>query len=164
MKSRGGFLNMLATDIQVFIPNKLEISSNVRAIWDTGATGSVISKKVVNDLGLVPVGLQKVHTANGEVIKNTYVVDIGLPNRVLIQKVLVSEVDSLASNCDVLIGMNIINLGDLSITNYEGNTWMSFRIPSQHTIDYVVEKLEHKKPPLIKPSLGGKQLPKKKKK
>ncbi|MBR5398516.1 MAG: SEC-C domain-containing protein [Bacteroidales bacterium] len=33
--------------------------------------------------------------------------------------------------------MNIITQGDFSITNFGGNTTMSFRVPSLQTIDYV---------------------------
>jgi uncharacterized protein YecA (UPF0149 family) len=40
---------------------------------------------------------------------------------------------------DVLIGMDIITLGDFSVTNFQGNTCMSFRVPSLHQIDYVEE-------------------------
>ena len=39
----------------------------------------------------------------------------------------------------VLIGMDVICLGDFSITNVGGQTWMSFRTPSCVAIDYVVE-------------------------
>lgn len=33
--------------------------------------------------------------------------------------------------------MDIITLGDFSITNYNGVTCMSFGLPSKHEIDYV---------------------------
>ncbi|MBI3139488.1 MAG: SEC-C domain-containing protein [Sphingobacteriales bacterium] len=33
--------------------------------------------------------------------------------------------------------MDIITLGDFSITNHNGDTCMSFRLPSSHEIDYV---------------------------
>lgn len=37
---------------------------------------------------------------------------------------------------DVLIGMDIISNGDFAISNYEGRTQFSFRIPSQEHIEY----------------------------
>ena len=37
----------------------------VKAIWDTGAYGSVISPKVAQELGLVPVVVKPIQTANG---------------------------------------------------------------------------------------------------
>lgn len=41
---------------------------------------------------------------------------------------------------DVLIGMDIITLGDCSITNVNGKTVFSFRIPSTETVDYVQQE------------------------
>lgn len=35
-----------------------------KAIWDTGATHSVITKKVVDQLGLIPTGMTKVLGVN----------------------------------------------------------------------------------------------------
>ena len=35
--------------------------------------------------------------------------------------------------------MDVITLGDFSITNVDGHTWVSFRTPAQKAIDYVVE-------------------------
>ena len=45
-----------------------------KALWDTGATGSVITLKVVNDCGLKPIALAKVHHAKGESTTNVYLV------------------------------------------------------------------------------------------
>jgi hypothetical protein len=39
---------------------------------------------------------------------------------------------------DILIGLDIITIGDFSITNHNGKTVVSFRIPSDtYHIDYV---------------------------
>jgi hypothetical protein len=109
---------------------------NFSAIWDTGATGSAITERAAKALGLQPTGLQTVHTAAGKKDKNTYLVNIMLPNNVGVQNVTVTEAD-LGESIDVLIGMDIITLGDFSITNVGGNTTMSFRVPSIQEIDYV---------------------------
>jgi hypothetical protein len=37
---------------------------------------------------------------------------------------------------DVLIGMDIISLGDFAISNFDGKTQFSFRIPSQRHVEY----------------------------
>lgn len=136
VKSNGGLLNVLITEIAIHIPGTSN-NVKVKAIWDTGATGSVITQSVVNKLVLLPTGMATVHTANGPATRNTYTVDIGLPNQVLIGQVIATGVDALSSGCDALIGMDIIGLGDFSITNHKGVTCMSFRVPSGHEIDYV---------------------------
>ena len=40
---------------------------------------------------------------------------------------------------NMINGMDIINKGDLSITNYQGQSYLSFRFPSIDRIDYVEE-------------------------
>lgn len=131
-----GIANVLYTDVAVAFPstNKHMV---IKAIWDTGATNCVITEKVIKTLGLTPTGKVLSNTANGTVLKNTYIIDIGLPNGVIIQSITATSADALSGGIEGLIGMDIINLGDLSITNHKGNTCMSFRIPSGHEIDYV---------------------------
>lgn len=136
VKSSGGLLRVLITDVNVHISGSPKHSA-IKAIWDTGASGSAITKKVAQHLGLVPTGMAQVNTANGIATQNTYTIDIGLPNKVIIQGIVATEIDALAAGCDALIGMDIITLGDFSITNHNGSTCMSFRVPSGHEIDYV---------------------------
>jgi predicted aspartyl protease len=105
-------------------------------LWDTGATGSVITQKVVDACSLLPYTMQKVVGAYGGVTeRNAYLVAIGLPNHVSIPNVTV--VLGELHGTDVLIGMDVITLGDFAITHEDaGKTVFSFRIPSLHTIDY----------------------------
>jgi len=98
------------------------------AIWDTGATGSVITQKVVDDLGISPVGLTKVDGVNSSQLSAEYLVNFLLPSRVGVRGVRVT-LGQLPGTVDALIGMDIINLGDFHISNFGGNTTMSFRIP-----------------------------------
>ncbi len=136
IKSSGGLLRVLITDVHVHLPGSPQ-STSIKAIWDTGASGSAITKKVAQQLGLVPTGMAQVNTANGVATQNTYTIDIGLPNKVIIQGIIATEIDALAAGCDALIGMDVITLGDFSITNHNGATCMSFRVPSGHELDYV---------------------------
>jgi hypothetical protein len=111
----------------------------VNALWDTGATKSVLTSATVKKLGLTPVGVTTINHAGGTSQSNTYLVNFYLPNRVIIPGVLVSECEDIAGNFGAIVGMDIIASGDLSITNMGGKTCMSFRIPSIALIDYVEE-------------------------
>ena len=136
-----------ANGVQRMLPIKLEITGlndrtklcSTIGIWDTGATSSVITQEVADKLGLIPSGRTTVNTASetGHVT-DTYLVDIYLKNDLRIQgvEVTVGTIDTI-NGFDCLIGMDIITLGDFSITNYKGETCMSFRIPSIHEIDYI---------------------------
>ncbi|KWT83998.1 preprotein translocase subunit SecA [Candidatus Magnetominusculus xianensis] len=105
-----------------------------RAIWDTGATNSVITRKVVDDLGLKPTGMAKVaNTLTVEKV-HTYEVTIFLPNKVYINGLTVT-VGKMA-DFDILIGMDIISKGDFAVTHREGKTTLSFGTPSCKEIDF----------------------------
>jgi len=67
---------------------------------------------------------------------NTYLINIVLLNGIQVYNLKVSEGD-LPSGIDMLIGMDIISLGDFSITHKNGGTTFSFQIPSTHEYDFV---------------------------
>lgn len=108
-------------------------------IWDTGATGTVITPKVVESCGLKQTGMAEVQHADGKTVKPTYMISLYLPNKVVIPQIKVSE-GNLGDSGDVLIGMDVISLGDFILTNREGLTWLSFRMPSIQHIDLVKYK------------------------
>jgi len=105
------------------------------AIWDTGATGSAISEKVVSECNLSPIGVTKVCGVDGECLQNVYLVSLFLPNWFCIKEVRVTEAKIF--DVDVLIGMDVINRGDFAVTNFGGKTVFSFRMPSLETIDFI---------------------------
>jgi len=107
------------------------------AIWDTGATNSVITQKVIDTCGLVATGMTQVHGVHGVSASETFLVNIFLPNKVAFSGVRVTKGDIL--DADILIGMDVINQGDFAVTNHNGITKFSFRIPSKLHIDFVQE-------------------------
>lgn len=136
IKSTAGIARVLSTDVLIVIPGT-STSAHVKAIWDTGATGTAITTNVVKALGLLPTGQSHVSTAAGVVLQNTYSINVTLPNSLTVEGIVATEVPALSGGCEALIGMDIITLGDLSITNHDNVTCMSFRVPSSHEIDYV---------------------------
>lgn len=108
----------------------------VKAQWDTGATGTCISKEVVKRLNLIPTGMIRVQTPSGEGTMNKYMINLILNNEVRVMNLSVMDSEIGNQGIDVLIGMDIISLGDFAVSNYEGKTQFSFRIPSQEHIEY----------------------------
>ena len=106
------------------------------SIWDTGATGSVITKKVVQEFDLKPIGMVEVYTASGIDTANIYLVNIWLPGGVVFYNLKVTE-GKLIGQYEILIGMDIISEGDFAVTNYNSKTVFTFRIPSVGCIDFV---------------------------
>lgn len=120
------------------VPSPVPPLLTTAALWDTGATRSVITPKVAADLKLVPTGTVMMNHAQGSSQCNTYLVNLYLPNNVALPGVLVSECQDTA-HFGAIVGMDVIAAGDFSITNVNNQTWVSFRIPSIAGIDYVVE-------------------------
>ncbi|MDR0320810.1 MAG: retroviral-like aspartic protease family protein [Treponema sp.] len=113
--------------------------ANVRALWDTGATGSSISRGLARHLGLEIIDMCQVRGVSGVQPSPVYLVDILLPSNVEISNVRVTEfLDN--GNFDILIGMEIITLGDFAISNKDKKTIVSFRTPpSDNPIDFLQE-------------------------
>jgi len=126
-----------AFDAQSVSPKKQPSYETFTAIWDTGATNSVITPAVAAKCSLKPTGMARVCHANGEANVETCLVNIALPNKVAFSNVKVTLMD--LTDADVLIGMDIIAVGDFAVTNSDGKTTFSFRIPSIEKIDYVEE-------------------------
>ena len=136
-----GIALQLANDASIgiaFDPNsqkKLPVLHKFKAIWDTGATGSVITEKVVKEVELQQVGLVNVQTPNGVCQQGTYYVSLWLPGKVAFSELKVTCGD-LGDGVDILIGMDVMNKGDFSVSNFNGITTFSFRVPSKELIDF----------------------------
>ena len=134
-----GLVNAIKSSVLVaeaFDPESMGERPNAaefEATWDTGATNCVISERVVEACGLKAVGMTTVGTPTGTSEAEVYLVNLQLPNDVGIAEVRVTK--GQMPNVDVLIGMDIITLGDFVISNFQGQTTFSFRIPSCQKID-----------------------------
>ena len=84
---------------------------------------------------MIPNGIRQVYHANGSERVNSYKVNIVLPNNIMVQMVNVTEGD--LNGAQVLIGMDIISLGDFALTHRNNGTVFSFQVPSTHEYDFV---------------------------
>ncbi len=146
-KNRGGLFRELKSVVYItpaFEPSKEPIPAGKKynAIWDTGASCSVITKKVVDDLSLKSIGIIEVSTANDKRMSNVYIISMGLPNKVGFPWLRVTE--GGLSNIDVLVGMDIISQGDFAVSSYNGNTAFTYRHPSCECIDFVQQTNDSK--------------------
>lgn len=142
--SESRIANTITTPVEVKnLLTQATISTN--AIWDTGATNSVVTKDLANQLGLIPTGKTNVRGVHGSQIVNTYFVNLTLNNKDISLDIEVTECDALSANNSIgmLVGMDIITKGDFSITNFHGKTVMSFREPSLEKVDFVAQLNAH---------------------
>ena len=144
IKSTGGVLRALQTGCGVAeafdpatTPPPHPQFHQFQAIWDTGATLSAVTQKVVDACGLKPISMTDVQGVGGVHRTEVFLVNIILPNNVGVKEVHVTR--GILANVDVLIGMDIITIGDFAITNRGGNTVFTFCFPSHRCLDFVVE-------------------------
>lgn len=109
-------------------------TDDFQAIWDTGATNSVVTTEVVRRLNLQSIGFTTVFGVHGTQNVRTYFICMYLPNDCHFDGIRVTEGN--IPNVDVLIGMDIISKGDFVVTNKDGKTVFSFRTPSVEIIDF----------------------------
>ena len=135
------------------------ISFDTNGIWDTGATASVVTKSTAAKLGLIPVSQTLVLGVHGKKRVNVYDITLTLTNCDITLRTLVTECNELSADNSVgmLIGMNVITMGDFAVTNHRGRTVMSFRVPSLQTIDFVAGMKSSR--PVVKDKLPGRNDP-----
>ena len=156
--------NVLVNEVQVAAAYKPSDGSPApkfnayNGIWDTGATGTAITKRVADDCDLKPITMCQVKGVNETRLANVYLINIRLPNNVeFIELHAIEAAGVLGVNEDVLIGMDIIGGGDFAVSNFQGKTTFTFQIPSQAKIDFV-------KSLRMNSIMKGKRLPKKRSK
>lgn len=105
----------------------------IDSCWDTGATNTSISSEIVNALKLKSIGKSKVSVYGGQIIdSDIYRVDLMLPGNIKVKNLEVMFSES--NDYDVVIGMDVMTLGDLAISNKDEHTTFSFRIPSEEEL------------------------------
>ncbi len=123
-------------------------------LWDSGSTHSCISKKLINDLGLIahgkPVETRSMGSTNPNTLK--YIANLLILNKehetvIEFSDVTFYEADQEEFNHDIVLGMDIIERGDFAITNVNQKTVLSFRTPSVKTIDFEKDIIQGRNSP-----------------
>jgi len=123
------------------ISSSLEVASingtfqSFSAIWDTGASSSIITEAVVYKLDLQPIGQTTIQGVTGSKKVSRYAVEILLPNDYSM-KLMVNGCSEILGS-DVLIGMDVISMGDFAITANSRGPIFSFKIPHGKEIDFM---------------------------
>ena len=116
--------NQMLADVFVFKPGSPDNQGPavIKALFDTGATGSCITSRLVKDLKLTPVSKSPITTANGIRDCNNYKLKIGFPfpapnNSYRVEtpsEIIVAEIDDNPI-WQMIVGMDIIQQGVLVV-------------------------------------------------
>ncbi|MBQ0073928.1 MAG: retroviral-like aspartic protease family protein [Prevotella sp.] len=110
--------------------NSNENVIEANALWDTGATVTVVSELMVHRLGLVPTDFMKVAGYDGRTqIRNVYKIDLAFSDSMRFVKLNV--IDAPLITTDILLGMDVIAQGDLMFVHDENQKRLSFSIKSE---------------------------------
>jgi hypothetical protein len=87
----------------------------------------MITPKILSDLELTTVDTVTVHGVNSSAQAPIVLINLILPNKIQVNEVraIVSKIEGV----DLLIGMDLIQMGDFSISNHDGKTVFTFAIP-----------------------------------
>ena len=135
LKSRVGYSNVIRFPITVS-NTRTNVKLEIKAVIDTGATISSISSSTAKALNLPVIDKIFTQTAGGIVTANKHIVNISFTDKIKFNNFIVCDFIG-NDKVDMLIGMDIITLGDTAITNDNGSTVFSFRMPHDTTfVDY----------------------------
>ena len=117
--------------INTFIEKHKSTTEN--ALWDTGATISAITPKLVNDLGFVPAGTMAISGITGTLDVKFILAAIQLPDGILRPNIKMAVCD-FSQNINIILGMDIITLGDFELLHGCNKTVFSFTSPPSEKI------------------------------
>ena len=99
---------------------------------------SLVTRRIVEDLGLPAEGFTTVFHVGGRSIDvPQYFINLVVVTGIHFPKLQV--VLGQFPGTDVIIGMDIINRGDFAVSNRNGATSFSFRVPSVEDFDFAAE-------------------------
>jgi len=117
----------------------VDAQDEISALWDTGAMCTCISQDLAAKLKLQPDDFGWVTGANNKPFKAPIYSVLLKMGSFVIPYIRVYGLPMDGKNHDAIIGMDVMQQGDLTITNYNGQTVLTFREPSINSIDYVAE-------------------------
>jgi len=106
------------------------VPAAIKAVWDTGATMTCIKPALRDRLKLRPLEDSRTEFASvsGKLTAELTLVNLLLMPGLEIENCSVYIMD-FPGDADILIGMNIIRMGDFAVCNAGGTTSFSFAIP-----------------------------------
>lgn len=104
--------------------------------WDYDVTICSISTELANKLNLKQCGVCNTLNTTESIPTNVYEIVLVLHDIMEIPVIVDAVPNIHSTGIDMLIGMDVICLGDFAISNYNGETCFSFRYPSKGLIDF----------------------------
>ena len=118
------------------IPFNSSLYFSTDALWDTGASISAITPEIRDKLKATTIDKKPIAGVHSTQIVDLVYITLELPNSVIKKNIKVA-VCNITSNVGMILGMDIISLGDFAISNGSDQTLFSFAFPPfQDKIDF----------------------------
>ncbi len=128
--SANGRLNAIELELRITGPDRSEPAVKAKSLWSTAEPRTRLSQAVIEALGL--------ELQQDEQGVSFCVADVHLPNNIRCAGVqAVAGAEPLPGGRDCVVGLDIISLGDLSLSYAGGKTVFSFRAPALGGTDFV---------------------------
>jgi predicted aspartyl protease len=117
------------------IPFVSSLFVSIDALWDTGASISAITPEIKDKLKLTSIDKKTIAGIHSSQIADVVYITLELPNNVIKKNIKVAVCN--IPNARMIIGMDIISLGDFALSNGNDQTLFSFAVPPfQEKIDF----------------------------
>ena len=132
-----GIQKRIITPVNIFYTLiETHIRSTENALWDTGATISAITPKLVKELSFIPAGTMAISGITGVLDVEFILASIQLPDGILRQNIKMAVCD-FSQNINIILGMDIITLGDFELLHGNNSTIFSFTSPPSEKIKMI---------------------------
>jgi predicted aspartyl protease len=124
------------------VPFNSALSLSTNALWDTGASMSAITPEIKDKLGVTPVDKKTIAGIHSTQVVDVVFITLELPNKVIKKNIKVA-VCNITSDVGMILGMDIISMGDFAMSNGNDQTLFSFAVPPfQDKIDFSKRQYE----------------------
>jgi len=124
------------------IPFNSTLSLTTDALWDTGASISAVTPEIQKQLKATPIDKKTISGIHSTQIVDVVYITLELPNHV-IKKNIEVVVCNITSNVGMILGMDIISMGDFALSNGNDQTLISFAVPPfEEKIDFARKQHE----------------------
>ena len=142
--SSNNIMNQLASYVYVGKEkNDLIDKNRFICIWDTGASISCVTNNIIERYNLTSIGKSDFFTGSHCESRSTdvYSIDLMFRDNFVFNNLRVLKIEK-HDVFDIIIGMDIISQGDFAVSNLNGSTSFSFRIPSMGTANFLNENYD----------------------
>lgn len=119
-----GITNVLVCEVAVeMLLNGKSVVRNLKGFWDTGSNNSAISIKVAKEMGLpICKSNNRATSITGNKNFNSYNINVYLNNQMCFENIEAFGTDMKGMDYEFVIGMDIIQQGNLIVKNNKSTT------------------------------------------